>query len=467
MCDKYDFKFVDYVLKHNGKNIQLPYDNGTHAETNPSILINNDSLFINFRCVDYFLFNTYGNDYYSINDFGWIVLKDLYSCNTKNTFKMFDKDFKCIGIKKDVLGDDFNDGKIQNSLFHGLEDVRLVKWDDKIYLIGNRPDISNHNRMSIYCADDSYNITKEILIDEVENAFVEKNWSPVEGKPFTFIRWTNPTEIIKVDENGKIVSREFKENHNFPTNFRGGSQTIKTKYGYMSIIHTSNLNVMENAKTNIRYRHFFIMYDDDFNIIKISDPFVFQTPDVEFCCGLCKDSNDDIYITYSIKDSTAFLIKTTLDDVLNYIDNGNVGECNYVDDFDYLGFADNCLANKNYYPAISMYNKVFTNDMIDKDIQYQSLCKSIISMIEINKISLENNYDKELYKNVTINELIHRLILLNVNYADGYLLKAHMCFSNNETTSGILFANLAKGKILITKEFTKYISLNQFRCVFK
>lgn len=453
-----DFSFVNYVLSKGGKDITLYSSEKTHVETNPTIIEHDGFLFLNFRCIDYFLYNTYGSNQYNIRNMGWCTLRDSYSCNTFNKFKMFNKDFIFCGEKIIEIPEVFLQKVNEYARFKGLEDVRFIKWNDVVYMVGNRPDIDEYNRIVLYELNESYDIIKEIVIQEVEKNTIEKNWSPIEEKPFSFIRWTNPVQLIETNEQGAVINVITKNKKEpYGVDFRGGSETIKINNGYLSIVHTSNSNLLKNMQYNNQYRHYFVIYDNNFNIIKISKPFIFKTPDVEFCCGMCKIDND-IYITYSIKDSCSFLLKTTIDDVMDYIYSDIMNEHQYVDTFDYLKVANDYFNRKCYYSALSLYNKVFTNETFKYDVRYKSLCKYIISILEINK-EYNKVYGKEIYKKEYINELIDRLILIKQDYGDAYYLKAYI---NKNTTEEKVWANIARNKMILTECFTKHILVEEF-----
>ena len=57
---------------------------------------------------------------------------------------------------------------------------------------------------------------KEINRNRIEvedkTSYCEKNWMPIKDKPFYFIKWTNPTQIVKVDLDKIILHTNFIKN---------------------------------------------------------------------------------------------------------------------------------------------------------------------------------------------------------------------------------------------------------------
>jgi hypothetical protein len=62
------------------------------------------------------------------------------------------------------------------------------------------------------------------------------------------------------------------------------------------------------------------MWDKNWKIIKYSNEFSFLDAHVEFCVGMCKYKNNEILMTFGFQDNAAFLLKTNLETILNFID---------------------------------------------------------------------------------------------------------------------------------------------------
>jgi hypothetical protein len=66
-------------------------------------------------------------------------------------------------------------------------------------------------------------------IEPPTKSYCEKNWMPILDMPFHYVKWTSPTEVVKVNPKKKehqnpsiLVEQEIT----FPRDIRGGSQVI-------------------------------------------------------------------------------------------------------------------------------------------------------------------------------------------------------------------------------------------------
>jgi hypothetical protein len=89
--------------------------------------------------------------------------------------------------------------------------------------------------------------------------------------------------------------------------FRGGSQIIPYKDYYISLVHTTYLFKSPAGRKDGIYRHRFIVFNKDFNIVKITPEFSFLGADVEFSIGMT-EYNNDILITFGFQDNAAYLL---------------------------------------------------------------------------------------------------------------------------------------------------------------
>jgi hypothetical protein len=75
----------------------------------------------------------------------------------------------------------------------------------------------------------------------------------------------------------------------------------------------------EAGRKNARYRHCFIVWDKDWNVVKVSDQFSFMNAEIEFCAGMA-EYNGKYLITFGFQDNAAYILelsKETIDGVLN------------------------------------------------------------------------------------------------------------------------------------------------------
>ena len=213
--------------------------------------------------------------------------------------------------------------------FVGLEDGRIVEWDGKKYLTGVRryaPD--GKGRMILSEIDISKKTVKEVnryLIEPPkgeEDAYCEKNWMPILDRPFHYVKWSNPLQVVKVDINSsqpsKLKSVEvckstvvFQDDKTLDLQLdpRGGSQVIPWKDNtYLAIVHECDYWHNEKNDRDAHYYHRFLLWDKDWNLVKYSKPYKFMDVRIEFCCCMANHPDaDDVYVTYGFQDNTAYL----------------------------------------------------------------------------------------------------------------------------------------------------------------
>jgi hypothetical protein len=150
--------------------------------------------------------------------------------------------------------------------------------------------------------------------------YLEKNWMPILDKPWHFVRFSNPTEIVKVDI--KTCTSEFVHVSdkvlNLKQQIRGGSQLIKINNNYLAVTHECDFYHDETGRKDSEYEHRFLLWDENFELIKISEPFHFMDGQVEFCVGMCR-VNRDLLITFGFQDNAAFVLKAPLDLVMDML----------------------------------------------------------------------------------------------------------------------------------------------------
>jgi hypothetical protein len=306
------------VIKNGGSIIPLiipsSETNGTGL-LNPSIFNDDGKLILNLRHVNYTLYHCEGEQLF-INRWG-----PLAYLNPENDIKLRTNNFFC------ELDNDFTikfHSKVNTSKhdiepvweFIGLEDGRVVRWDNKLYLCGVRRDVKENGegRMELSELSSGKLFTKEVNRSRIEppndpNSYCEKNWMPVIDMPYHFVKWTNPTEVVKVDPitntSETVILKSQIGNFN---NLRGGSQVIPYKDKRICVIHECDLFKNKLEQKDAKYTHRFIIWDKDWNIEHISDPFSFMGGEIEFCCGIA-EYKDDLLITFGFQDNAAYLLK--------------------------------------------------------------------------------------------------------------------------------------------------------------
>lgn len=301
------------IISSGGKIIPLivPYELGTNGTglCNPSIFIEGNEIWINVRHIQYSLYHTLGKYKSRYGPLAYLNPDNDMTLTTKNYLgKLVDDNFEQIKLV---------DMKLDQPPiweFVGLEDARIVKWNSKFYLSGVRRDTTpnGEGRMELSEIQNWEEISRERIPTTNDNsAYCEKNWMPILDKPYHFIKWLNPVEIVEYDGNKTHIQK--LNNFTIPTikDLRGGSQVVRIGDNYYCVAHETNLWYTRLNQKDATYRHRLIKFDLNFNIVEVSDEFMFLDGLIEFCCGLAYKDNW-VYITFGIEDNAAYCAKISI-----------------------------------------------------------------------------------------------------------------------------------------------------------
>jgi beta-1,4-mannosyl-glycoprotein beta-1,4-N-acetylglucosaminyltransferase len=310
--------FAKEVIQDGGSIYPLLIDSkfteGT-GTTNPSIFADGENLLFNVRHVEYSLYHSEKKKYCH----PWGPLQYLHRENdmhlrTNNYFGNLKNDFTIDNYSKiDTTAFD----KAPLWEFVGLEDIRIVRWCEKLYVSGVRRDTTpnGQGRMElseIVYKDGCYREVSRFRIPapELDNSYCEKNWMPVVDMPFHFVKWCNPTQVVKVDiENGTSKTVFLgKTTGSFGYDFRGGSQVLTYGDYRFCFSHIFIPQKSETGRKDGMYKHAIIVWDKDWNVVKYGEPFSFLEGKIEFSCGACFWKND-LLITFGFQDNSAFLLQ--------------------------------------------------------------------------------------------------------------------------------------------------------------
>jgi len=299
------------VLKANGKIEHLKFNSNESEHTgltNPSILLLKDDLYVNIRNVQYALYHSeYGQSFQ--NHWGCLAYlnpEDDITLQTRNYLSKNNSEFKLVDTNKLDVPPIWE--------FIGLEDGRLVYWDDKLFLCGVRRDTTTNGvgRMELSEIVNGKEVNRYRIEPPNGYTYCEKNWMPILDKPFHFVKWTSPTEVVKV--NIKTLKSEtvaLVENKiNFPRDLRGGSQVVKYNDYYVAVTHEVDLWKNQKGNKDAQYNHRFIVWDKNWNIVHYSDEFKFMNAQIEFCCGLAH-SKEGFLISFGYQDNSSFILTMT------------------------------------------------------------------------------------------------------------------------------------------------------------
>jgi hypothetical protein len=296
------------------------------AITNPSIYVDGDTIRVNLRNINYTLYHAEKR----IFEHHWGPLVYIHPENdirlrTWNIMCELNNDMQ-ITRYNHIDTSNFPDKQLWD--FVGLEDCRIVRWDGKLYVCGVRRDLDTigTGRMELSEIEITEDGVKEIQQYRIptpgdNSSYCEKNWMPILDMPFHFVKWTNGTEIVKYDiETGITTQTNLTAWKDLGCiDLRGGSQVISYDENYrFALNHETFLTKSEAGRKDGVYRHRFIVWDKDWNIVKVSKRFSFLEANIEFAVGMCEYKNDYL-MTFGFQDNAAYLLRVPKQFVKNYI----------------------------------------------------------------------------------------------------------------------------------------------------
>ena len=310
---------VQKAVQHGGKLTPLVISEGLTSGTglmNPSIFIDNDGdILVNLRHVNYTLYHSEGNQQFPSRwgPLGYLhpekdqrLVTDNYICRLNNDLEMTDY------TKVQML-------ELHTPIweFVGLEDARLVQWDNEYSLIGVRRDTTTNGvgRMekTVIELDKNDWTAKEIKRTRIpapapDNSYCEKNWVPIVDRPNQFIKWTSPVEVVEL-EGEQCNQLSVRQGVQTNKDQRGGSQLIRWGSIYISITHEVDLTKNYLTQKDGLYRHRLCIWDNELNLVGIGEPFSFLDGRIEFCVGAAIHEGD-LLISFGFQDNAAFVLRT-------------------------------------------------------------------------------------------------------------------------------------------------------------
>jgi hypothetical protein len=295
------------------------------AITNPSIYNDNGKILVNLRNINYTLYHSEKKKFehhwgplvyiHPENDMHLRTWNYMCEMDSNMRIKRFDR----IDTSK------FPDKELWE--FVGLEDARIVRWDGKLYICGVRRDLDTKGtgRMElseIEITDDKITEINQYRIPTPidKNSYCEKNWMPIIDMPFHFVKWTNGTEVVRYDIETNETEQVFLKNWKDLgcIDLRGGSQVIPFGEYHFCLNHETYLTRSEAGRKDGVYRHRFVVWDDEWNIVKVSRQFSFLNANIEFAVGMCEYENDYL-MTFGFQDNAAYLLRVPQKFVKEYI----------------------------------------------------------------------------------------------------------------------------------------------------
>ena len=310
------FGFAKMAIDHGGSihPLIIPAEttNGTGL-MNPSVFVDGNRVLVNVRHVNYTLYHSENKRFQ--HKFG-----PLQYLNPENDIKLRTWNYLCVLDPNTFELSSTNYVNTQKLdveplwEFIGLEDARVIKWHNELYLCGVRRDTTTNGegRMELSRIINNKEFSRvRMPAPEPNSSYCEKNWMPILDQPFHWVKWTNPTEVVRYDPKTNTTVTTHLNTSNFVPGIpdqRGGSHVVSYKGFYIAITHEVDLTQPIVGQKDATYMHRFVVWDRDWNIIRITDAFTFMNADIEFCCGLA-EYQGNFLISFGFQDNCAFVLK--------------------------------------------------------------------------------------------------------------------------------------------------------------
>ena len=296
------------------------------AITNPSIYNDNGRILVNLRNINYTLYHSEKNIFeHPWGPLVYIHPENDHKLRTWNVIGELDENMR---LKWHTHIDTSKHPDKELWEFVGLEDARIFRWEGKLWTCGVRRDLDTvgTGRMELCEIEiDHAGNVKELSQNRIptpgdNKSYCEKNWMPILDMPYHFVKWTNGTEVVKYNiETGsteQVVVTDFRDLGCI--DLRGGSQVIPFGEYRFALCHETFLFKSAAGRKDGTYRHRFVVWDKDWNIVKVSRRFSFLEGEIEFAVGMCEYGSDYL-ITFGFQDNAAYVVRVDQEFVKNYI----------------------------------------------------------------------------------------------------------------------------------------------------
>ena len=304
LFDNYIFYTKTLSKEYTTQTINCPSIAGFYPSS-PSFVMKNgedsqpcdDILFMNIRYVNYKIRSDGSYEYNGVIQTKNIIMDYHYDTNiTNNTHES-----------------DYN-ATTDNNLYKGIEDVRLLSIDDKIYYSSNVGMADGVIKIQIGSYDYNNNKYSGNMVDSPMNRKCEKNWVLYNTKDGLNIiyQWyplitgslfslNDKTVFVKQDIDYDVGNHKY----HYLSGLRGSTNGIYINNHWWFIAHKVHLHTNQKRY----YYHILLRMDKNYNI-RYSDYFTFEGHPIEYCLGFdYSHSSKSFYIGYSVNDNISKIMK--------------------------------------------------------------------------------------------------------------------------------------------------------------
>lgn len=442
---------VRFTTENGGKDYNILFPNhflyGYYSSGNPTCAFIHNKLTLNSRLVNYkkILQSEYAdfiadqkNQTYYLNEYGFNsrnIVCELHDGEPSNFTEL-----------------DYGEGDL-TAFYRGFEDCRFIVWDNKLYTYGTRWDkIPGIGSICIYELDTNLTPLNEIVVKSPTNSFCEKNWGAIEDKPFCFVYKTNETLVVKVFPNGDCSFIHVGEvDERYSTDIKGSTPVIRyNEHEYISIVHRTTYSIINELEKST-YQTAFVFYDNNLNITRMSEWFVFRTELCEFSCGLCI-VDGIMYLPYSQIDCTVNMLEIPIQKIEDFLKGGIWPE--YGRDYIYE-LAKIHEQNEQYFTGSVLFNYAAILSKDNDNEKKESVIKTFAGLI--------SEFDS-IKSNTHINRLISCIKkakdIFNDCHELDYLLSIVYRFDGNIEAAKHVIEQIEDKRFNITPDFQNYVNID-------
>ena len=304
VCPSFEWKKINFTPEENW----IPL--------NPSIINRDGELMAIVRTVNYRI-DEYGR--YLIRGLTDGSVNNTNPINTRSFLVGFDGDLDVVPcLTRELLYGHVLTEPPAYPLVIGLEDMRLFNIGHELFSSATVRELRQDGLHEQVCVRilstqdgpqlaDMKRLTHEPLA-------CEKNWMPIIDPPKRHL----PLWMYRCDETTDGHGWNQKHTCQWDIGALGGSsQVIPFYQGFLAIVHEARQIPGQPTRY---YNHRFVMWDDHYNVVKISKPFGFHEKTIEYAMGLCwHPDNKRLIISYGFKDCEARLATVDSEEVIAWL----------------------------------------------------------------------------------------------------------------------------------------------------
>ncbi len=269
---------------------------GDWPSCNPSIAKDGDGFCVIVRTINY-----------RLRESGLWIGHPPGGARTINWLMRLDRNLKTVSVSR-IADQDLTASEPRAG--NGVEDARLFYWRNAWWFIGSGAEFvidDAHCTICICRLDAQDRIAETHFLASPFDRKKEKNWMPiVDGDRLKLVYRISPLQIIDVEDGGGSKFCSLEDNHIGIDGWAGSSQLVEYQGNWLCVVHKR----IQKEK-RLYYQHIFVELSRDLRILRVSPPWYFDEPTVEFCAGVCLADGNAI-LSYGHLDREARLLKLPL-----------------------------------------------------------------------------------------------------------------------------------------------------------